>query len=71
MSNYEKIKKMGIDEMAIAFCRPFYSCYDCMFESLCEGDNEAMKKWLLSSEESARKWFEIEENKKLKKVYGD
>lgn len=56
MTNYEKIKAMSVEEMAISIFRDFTSCDGCPAAKLCKENMEELcsvliEKWLLQEAE--------------------
>jgi len=47
MTNFEKIKKMTIEELAKVITEYSYCKSDCEWENGCEHPTECSKKWLL------------------------
>ena len=53
MTNYEKIKAMSIEDMALEICETHMDCETCRFHNDCESDGEGIRSWLESSNEQA------------------
>ena len=53
MTNYEKIKNMSIEDMALEICETHMDCDTCRFHNDCESDGEGIMSWLESSNEQA------------------
>ena len=54
MNNYERIKKMTVDEMAETLSETATNCEFCRIKSLCNVDitcSEAYKQWLVTESE--------------------
>ena len=46
MTNYEKIKQMDIDKLALEICDTHMDCETCRFHWDCESDGDGIKDWL-------------------------
>ena len=46
MTNYEKIKQMNLEEMALEICDTHMDCETCRFHWDCESDGDGIKEWL-------------------------
>ena len=55
MTNYEKIKQMDIDKLALEICDTHMDCETCRFHWDCESDGEGIKDWLGKEASKGRK----------------
>lgn len=48
ITNYEKIKAMSLDELAIEICKSHERCDNCRYSQGCKVVGDGMRKWLES-----------------------
>ena len=46
MTNYERIKNMSKEELALYICESHMDCETCRFHWDCESDGEGIENWL-------------------------